>query len=182
MKRILILSQSPFENPSYVLVLYEAILRILLPVPLTLSYTDTLKRNYFFPGTNATTTKRASSRNARQLVSKWCEGLAGKPRHAKWNHVKKWSSKNVGLTTTNGGNRLQHDKASRKSRITNVHCPKCGKFYKCRSSLSSHAKFECGKTAECLCKLCQYRTHYPSYLKKHMIRKHKMLAKLIDIV
>ncbi|XP_065209931.1 zinc finger protein 626-like [Planococcus citri] len=123
------------KNFEYIRVVYwecESLVNESLGVPKIL-------RNVSEIGTNATTTKRASSRNARQLVSKWCEGLAGKPRHAKWNHVKKWSSKNVPTT----------DKA-RKSRITNVHCPKCGKFYKCRSSLSSHAKFECGSRSTIL--------------------------------
>lgn len=55
-----------------------------------------------------------------------------------------------------------------------VRCPNCDKFYKWRKNLYSHMKFECRKPIKFFCTMCKYRTHYPSYYKKHMFRAHEV--------
>lgn len=101
--------------------------------------------------------KRLSSQNARKLLSKWCEGLVGKP-------VKK---EKVAASSYPSTKKL------------NVTCPNCGKFYKWYSSLKNHLRLECGKDPQYFCQLCKYSTHYPQDYKKHMIRVHKFTQEVV---
>ena len=49
-------------------------------------------------------------------------------------------------------------------------CPKCGRKYKTRESLSRHVRQECGVEPVFKCPHCEYRTKFRSNLQRHMQR------------
>ncbi|XP_026481463.1 zinc finger protein 287-like [Ctenocephalides felis] len=48
-------------------------------------------------------------------------------------------------------------------------CGICGKFYKYKSNMQRHMRFECGKQPQLKCDRCPYRTYYKHHLNSHSI-------------
>lgn len=56
-----------------------------------------------------------------------------------------------------------------------ITCNKCGRWYKHKSSLHRHLKFECGVDPKFQCTFCTYKAKQPEHLKSHMALKHSSL-------
>lgn len=52
-------------------------------------------------------------------------------------------------------------------------CPDCGRFYKLKSSLRNHQKWECGKEPQFQCPFCAYRAKQKMHIGRHLERMHK---------
>jgi len=48
-------------------------------------------------------------------------------------------------------------------------CSTCGKFYKYKTSLNKHIKYECNKEPLFLCPICKKRFFQKIHLKKHLL-------------
>lgn len=51
-------------------------------------------------------------------------------------------------------------------------CKSCLKFYKQRSGLYNHTKYDCGKEPSFPCTYCSYKAKHKANLKVHLSRKH----------
>ncbi|CAH1367292.1 hypothetical protein MTP99_008536 [Tenebrio molitor] len=54
-------------------------------------------------------------------------------------------------------------------------CPECGRFYKLRSSLRNHQKWECGKEPQFNCPHCPYKAKQKMHVRRHVERMHKVI-------
>lgn len=54
-----------------------------------------------------------------------------------------------------------------------MECRDCGRFYKLKSSLFNHRKYECGKEPQFKCPICEYSAKQKGNFKEHMFRKHR---------
>lgn len=54
-------------------------------------------------------------------------------------------------------------------------CPQCGRFYKLRSSLRNHQKWECGKEPQFKCPHCPYKAKQKMHIRRHIERMHKII-------
>lgn len=52
-------------------------------------------------------------------------------------------------------------------------CPECGRFYKLKSSLRNHQKWECGKEPQFSCPFCVYKAKQKMHINRHLERMHK---------
>lgn len=52
-------------------------------------------------------------------------------------------------------------------------CKSCFKFYKQRSGLYNHTKYDCGKEPSFPCLYCPYKAKHKANLKIHLSRKHR---------
>lgn len=57
-------------------------------------------------------------------------------------------------------------------------CPECGRFYKLKSSLRNHQKWECGKEPQFSCPFCVYKAKQKMHINRHLERMHKEKIKL----
>nr|CAI5817507.1 unnamed protein product [Callosobruchus analis] len=56
-------------------------------------------------------------------------------------------------------------------------CPNCPNVYLKKSTLSRHAKYECGKLPRFGCTLCDYRGYQKTHVERHLFTKHKFQTK-----
>ncbi|NP_001157317.1 longitudinals lacking isoform 8 [Tribolium castaneum] len=54
-------------------------------------------------------------------------------------------------------------------------CPQCGRYYKLRSSLRNHQKWECGKDPQFECPHCPYKAKQKMHVRRHIERMHKII-------
>lgn len=54
-------------------------------------------------------------------------------------------------------------------------CSVCGRFYKLKSSLRNHQKWECGKDPQFACGHCPYKAKQKMHMVRHMERMHRDL-------
>ncbi|KAJ4427487.1 hypothetical protein ANN_25135 [Periplaneta americana] len=52
-------------------------------------------------------------------------------------------------------------------------CPRCGKNYRYKNSLSRHMRLECGKEPQFQCPFCPHSAKHRSHLQTHVASKHK---------
>lgn len=52
-------------------------------------------------------------------------------------------------------------------------CNNCGRFYKLKSSLRNHQKWECGKEPQFSCPYCVYKAKQKMHINRHLERMHK---------
>lgn len=52
-------------------------------------------------------------------------------------------------------------------------CKNCGRFYKLKSSLRNHQKWECGKDPQFSCPYCVYKAKQKMHINRHLERMHK---------
>lgn len=57
-------------------------------------------------------------------------------------------------------------------------CPECGRFYKLKSSLRNHQKWECGKEPQFSCPFCVYKAKQKMHINRHLERMHKEKIKV----
>lgn len=57
-------------------------------------------------------------------------------------------------------------------------CPDCGRFYKLKSSLRNHQKWECGKEPQFQCPFCPYKAKQKMHIGRHLERMHKDLSRV----
>ena len=51
-------------------------------------------------------------------------------------------------------------------------CPRCGRRYKRKDSVTTHLRFECGILPQFTCPVCQHKVSHRRYIQKHIARKH----------
>ncbi|XP_037035562.1 longitudinals lacking protein, isoforms A/B/D/L isoform X8 [Bradysia coprophila] len=56
-------------------------------------------------------------------------------------------------------------------------CPDCGRYYKLKSSLRNHQKWECGKEPQFQCPFCAYKAKQKMHIGRHLERMHKDIVK-----
>nr|CAH7762026.1 unnamed protein product [Callosobruchus chinensis] len=56
-------------------------------------------------------------------------------------------------------------------------CPNCPNVYLKKSTLSRHAKYECGKLPRFGCTLCNYRGYQKTHVERHLFTRHKFQTK-----
>lgn len=52
-------------------------------------------------------------------------------------------------------------------------CKSCGRYYKLKSSLRNHQKWECGKEPQFSCPYCVYKAKQKMHINRHLERMHK---------
>lgn len=57
-------------------------------------------------------------------------------------------------------------------------CSECGRFYKLKSSLRNHQKWECGKEPQFSCPFCVYKAKQKMHINRHLERMHKEKLRL----
>lgn len=57
-------------------------------------------------------------------------------------------------------------------------CSVCGRFYKLKSSLRNHQKWECGKEPQFSCPFCVYKAKQKMHINRHLERMHKEKLRL----
>lgn len=57
-------------------------------------------------------------------------------------------------------------------------CADCGRFYKLKSSLRNHQKWECGKEPQFSCPFCVYKAKQKMHINRHLERMHKEKLRL----
>lgn len=62
---------------------------------------------------------------------------------------------------------------SEKNTDANYTCNNCGRFYKLKSSLRNHQKWECGKEPQFSCPYCVYKAKQKMHINRHLERMHK---------
>ncbi|XP_054287645.1 zinc finger protein 875-like [Macrosteles quadrilineatus] len=53
-------------------------------------------------------------------------------------------------------------------------CDQCGRFYSWKGSLRQHQKYECNQEPKQCCHFCQYKSHTPSHLRRHLRNVHQI--------
>ncbi|CAH0381290.1 unnamed protein product [Bemisia tabaci] len=61
-----------------------------------------------------------------------------------------------------------------------VECPKCGRYYKLKSSLRNHQKWECGKDPQFQCPYCNYRAKQKMHVARHIERMHREKLGMVE--
>lgn len=51
-------------------------------------------------------------------------------------------------------------------------CPKCGKVYKQKQTLTRHLTYECGQDPKFVCEVCQQKFKQKIHLRSHVLRRH----------
>lgn len=52
------------------------------------------------------------------------------------------------------------------------HCPKCGKIYKQKQTLTRHLTYECGQDPKFVCEVCLKKFKQKIHLRSHFLRCH----------
>lgn len=68
---------------------------------------------------------------------------------------------------------LQLRRPNATERDASFKCDECNKFYRSKTSLNLHKRWECGKEPKFACPYCDKRTHQKGNLKVHIISRHR---------
>lgn len=88
----------------------------------------------------------------------------------------------TGPTTSQGSNGSSvKQRVSQGSQGSTFHCPKCGKVYTWRVSLTRHLREECNQHPKYNCEFCPKKFKQRSSFRRHMITQHRMDASVYKV-
>lgn len=67
----------------------------------------------------------------------------------------------------------KHSDLGKLSDDAGYSCINCNRFYKLKSSLRNHQKWECGKEPQFSCPYCVYKAKQKMHINRHLERMHK---------